>query len=114
MNQGFAWNPHGDYAKELTFFVEDVGLTPMGVLGCVTPSGAEIMGREKELDSLQAEKLANVLVVDGDVLADIRMLEDRSQFVAGVQGGAVKAGRATRGRREIVASHSVGGARRVS
>jgi len=25
---GFAWNPHGDYAKELTFFVRYVGLDP--------------------------------------------------------------------------------------
>ena len=24
---GFAWNPHGDYAKELTFFVKYVGFT---------------------------------------------------------------------------------------
>jgi len=26
---GFGWNPHGDYARELTFFVKDVGLTPL-------------------------------------------------------------------------------------
>ena len=25
---GFAWNPHGDYARELTFFVRDAGFTP--------------------------------------------------------------------------------------
>jgi hypothetical protein len=35
-------------------------------------------------------------VVDGDVLADVSVLEDRSRFVAVLQGGVVKAGRLTR------------------
>ena len=42
---GFAWNPHGDYAKELTFFVKHVGFTPMKTITCATKTGAEIMGR---------------------------------------------------------------------
>ena len=50
------------------------------------------MGRGDEFGTLEAGKLADVLVVDGDVLADIRMLEDRSRFVAVMQGGVVKAG----------------------
>ena len=37
-------------------------------------------------------KLADVLVVDGDVLADIALLEDRARFLAVMQGGVVKAG----------------------
>ncbi len=90
---GFAWNPHGTYAKELTFFVKYVGLSPLEVIRCATKTGAEIMGRGDELGTLQAGKLADVLVVDGDVLADIAVLEDRSRFVAVIQGGIVKAGR---------------------
>ena len=31
-------------------------------------------------------------MVDGDVLADIALLEDRRRFVAVMQGGVVKAG----------------------
>jgi imidazolonepropionase-like amidohydrolase len=89
---GFAWNPHGDYAKELTFFVKYVGLSPLEVLTCATRTGAEIMGREKEFGTLERGKLADVLVVDGDVLADISLLEDRRRFVAVMQGGVVKAG----------------------
>ena len=42
---GFAWNPHGDYAKELTFFVNHVGFTPLETITCATKTGAEIMGR---------------------------------------------------------------------
>lgn len=89
---GFAWNPHGDYAKELTFFVKFVGLTPLEVIRCATLSGAQIMGREAEFGTLAAGKLADVLVVDGDVVADISLLEDRRRFIAVMQGGLVKAG----------------------
>jgi imidazolonepropionase-like amidohydrolase len=93
---GFAWNPHGTYAKELTFFVKYVGLSPLEVITCATRTGAEIMGREKEFGTLEEGKLADVLVVDGDVLADISALEDPSRFVAVMQGGVVKAGRLAR------------------
>lgn len=89
---GFAWNPHGDYAKELSFFVKYVGLTPMETLVCATKSGAEILGRGDEIGTLEVGKLADVLVVDGDPLADISVLEDRSRFIAVMQGGVVKAG----------------------
>jgi len=90
---GFAWNPHGDYARELTFFVKYVGLSPLEVVRCATRTGAEIMGRAAEFGTLEAGKLADVLVVDGDVVADISVLEDRARFVAVMQGGVMKAGR---------------------
>ena len=89
---GFAWNPHGDYARELTFFVKYVGFSPLETITCATKTGAEIMGRDKEFGTVEAGKLADLLVVDGDVLADISLLEDRRRFVAVMQGGVVKAG----------------------
>lgn len=93
---GFAWNPHGDYAKELSFFVNYVGFTTEETLRCATKTGAEIMGRDKEIGTLEVGKLADVLIVDGDVLADIRLLENRERFIAVVQGGIVKAGKLSR------------------
>jgi imidazolonepropionase-like amidohydrolase len=89
---GFAWNPHGDYAKELSFFVKYVGLTPLEVLTCATKTGAEILGRGHEIGTVEPGKLADLLVVEGDVLADIAILEDRRKFLAVMQGGVVKAG----------------------
>src|SRR5690606_13431982 len=86
---GFAWNPHGDYAKELTFFVKHVGFTPLETITCATKTGAEIMGRGDEFGTLEAGKLADVLIVDGDVLADISLLEDRSRFIAVMQAGEI-------------------------
>lgn len=89
---GFAWNPHGDYAKELAFFVDYVGLNPLEVLKCATKTGAEILGRDDEVGTLEAGKLADVLVVDGDVASDISILQDRNRFIAVMQGGVTKAG----------------------
>jgi imidazolonepropionase-like amidohydrolase len=51
------------------------------------------MGRGHEFGTLEKGNLADVLIVDGDVLADISILEDRSRFLAVMQGGVVKAGR---------------------
>ncbi|MBX3442908.1 MAG: amidohydrolase family protein [Planctomyces sp.] len=89
---GFAWNPHGDYAKELEFFVNYVGFSPLETITCATQTGAEIMGRGDEFGTLEPGKLGDVLIVDGDVLADISLLQQRSKFIAVIQGGVVKAG----------------------
>ena len=94
---GFAWNPHGDYAKELEFFVEFVGLSALEVLSCATKTGAEIMGRGHDLGTLQAGKIADVLLVAGDPTAEIGILKDRTRFLAVIQGGAIKAGRLAAG-----------------
>ncbi len=89
---GFAWNPHGTYAKELSFFVNYVGFSPLETIKCATKTGAEIMGRGQEFGTLEAGKLADILIVRGNVLQDISILEDRSRFLAVMQGGEIKAG----------------------
>jgi imidazolonepropionase-like amidohydrolase len=89
---GFGWNPHGDYAKELSLFVNYIGFYRMETICCATKTGSEIMGRSEEFGTLHPGKLADVLVVDGDVLADIRVLEHRDRFIAVPQGGLIKAG----------------------
>lgn len=93
---GFGWNPHGDYAREITFFVKDVGFTPLEAIMCATKTGAEIMGRSHEFGTVESGKLADLLIVDGDVLNDIALLEDRRRFIAVLQGGVIKAGQLTR------------------
>jgi imidazolonepropionase-like amidohydrolase len=72
-----------------------VGFSPLETIKCATKTGAEIMGRGDELGTLAPGKLADVLVVDGDVVADISILQDRRRFIAVMQNGVVKAGQLT-------------------
>lgn len=90
---GFGWNPHGNYARELTYFTKEVGFSPLETIRCATKTGAEIMGRGDELGTLEVGKLGDVLVVEGDVIADISILEHRKNMIAVLQGGVIKAGR---------------------
>ena len=89
---GFAWNPHGDYAKELTFFVEHVGLTVKETLICATRTGAEIIGVQDSLGTLETGKTADILVVAGDVLNDISLIENKQNLLAVIQNGIIKSG----------------------
>ncbi len=89
---GFAWNPHGDYARELEFFVNYVGLDPLQVITCATKTGAEILGQGDELGTLEAGKLADILVVDGDVVSNIALLQDHHKFITIMQHGHRRCG----------------------
>ena len=94
---GFAWNPHGDYAKELTFFVRSRRVHADGDDRLRDQDRRRDPRARPRVRHRRAGQARRLLVVDGDVLADIAVLEDRSRFIAVMQGGIIKAGRA-RGR----------------
>jgi imidazolonepropionase-like amidohydrolase len=73
---GFAWTPHGTYARDLQHFVERLGFTPMEAIVAATAQGGEIMLRPDELGKVQPGYLADLLLVDGDPLDDITVLQD--------------------------------------
>ncbi|HLN17863.1 MAG TPA: amidohydrolase family protein [Acidimicrobiales bacterium] len=83
--------PHGHYAEELAFYVEHAGIDPLDVVRWATKHGAELMGRGHELGTLTEGKLADLVVVDGDPLADLGLLADRSRLTV-LKGGRVVAG----------------------
>jgi imidazolonepropionase-like amidohydrolase len=89
---GFAWCPHGEYARDLQTFVEAIGLTPMQTLVAATKWGSELMEMADRTGTLEAGKLADLLLVDGNPLDDIRLLQDRRRLALVMQGGAMKAG----------------------
>ena len=74
---GFPYTPHGTYASDLWLFVKILGFSPMETLVAATHLGGEIMGRPGELGVVQVGALADLLLVDGDPLADIAVLQDR-------------------------------------
>ncbi len=84
---GFVWNPTGRNARDLEHFVELFGYTPTDALVAATKLGGEIMGMGDELGLIKENYLADLLIVDGDPLKDIRILQDASRFLLIMQGG---------------------------
>jgi imidazolonepropionase-like amidohydrolase len=75
---GFPFSPHGTYARDLWLFVKVLGFSPMETLVAATRQGGEIMGLPGELGVVRPGALADLLLVDGDPLADIAILQDPS------------------------------------
>ncbi|MGF1611806.1 MAG: amidohydrolase family protein [Kiloniellales bacterium] len=84
---GFAWTPHGTNAKDLEYFVEMVGMSPMEALVATTKYGGEIMGRGNELGQIKQGYLADMILVDGDPVSNIRILQDRERILAVMKDG---------------------------
>lgn len=84
---GFAWIPHGTNAKDLQYFVEMVGMSPMEALISATRYGGQIMGRGHELGQVKEGYLADLLLVDGDPVANIRVLQDKERILAVMKDG---------------------------
>lgn len=66
--------------RELRLMVE-AGMTPAQVLSAATLGGARVMGREAELGTLAAGKLADLLVLDGDPAVDLAFLENPREVI---------------------------------
>lgn len=77
---GFAWTPHGTYARDLEHFIELLGFTPMEAILSATALGGEIMLRPDELGKVAPGYLADLILVDGDPLADITVLQDHDKL----------------------------------
>jgi imidazolonepropionase-like amidohydrolase len=85
---GFAWIKHGTNAKDLEYFVKYLGFTPMEALLAATRYGGEIMLRGNELGQVKEGYLADLLLVDGDPLADIAVLQDAKRILMVMKDGA--------------------------
>ena len=85
---GFSITPVGEWhAREMELFVQYLGMSPLEAITCGTRNGAIAMGMQGRVGTIEPDRLADVLVVDGDPLADIRVLGDRSRFRAVVSRG---------------------------
>lgn len=78
--------PHGQNARELAVRVR-LGESPMAALVSATRLNAEILGWSERIGTLAPGKLADLVAVDGDPLADIRAME---RVVWVMKGGAVE------------------------
>lgn len=86
---GFAWSQHGQQARDLIQFMNYYGYDAAGALMCATRNGGLAMRPEGDLGTLEAGKLADLILVDGNVLADVSILTDRNRIAMVMKDGAI-------------------------
>jgi imidazolonepropionase-like amidohydrolase len=84
---GFAFTPHCQNARDLEFFVKYLGMTPMEVIRATTLYGGQIMMKPHELGLVKEGYLADLLLVDGDPLANLAILRDPKRILAVMKDG---------------------------
>jgi len=83
---------HPSNAVEIECLVK-AGLTPLQALHSATGLAAECIGREREIGTVEKGKLADLIVVDGDPLGDVTVLQHPERIALVLKGGEIAANR---------------------
>ena len=84
---GFAWNPIGTNARDLEHFVNLLDFTPIQAIQSCCAHGGALMGLPGELGQIRESWLADLVLIDGDPLKDIRLLQDADKFLGIMKDG---------------------------
>jgi imidazolonepropionase-like amidohydrolase len=95
--------PHGRNARELGLMVEH-GMTPMQSIVASTSEAAKLLHLDNEVGTLEEGKLADLLLVEGNLLANITAVEDQSKLALVMKGGQIVKSRMEVSKRPTVAS----------
>ena len=88
---GFAATPYGEWhARELELLVRYAGMTALEAIKAATHDCAVVLGPDADVGSLEAGRGADIIVVDGDPVADIRVLQDKRRIETVIVRGAVQ------------------------
>ena len=80
--------PYGElHANEMEILVKYGGYTPMEAIVANTRDNAFAVGMEGELGTIEAGKLADILILDKDPLADISVLQKGRHLAAVIKDG---------------------------
>jgi imidazolonepropionase-like amidohydrolase len=83
---------HPSNALEIECLVK-AGLTPLQALRAATGWAAECLGRESDFGTVKKGKLADLIVVAGDPLDDVKILQQPERIALVLKGGEVAADR---------------------
>jgi len=88
---GFAWGRHGTNARDVGHFVKYYGYTPSEALQCATRNGGAAMmwDRNDKLGEIREGQLADLVLVDGDPLADTSILTNADRLVVIMKDGKI-------------------------
>ena len=88
---GFAWSHNGTNARDISFFVQYFGYTSKQALMCATANGGAMMtmGTDEKLGLIKEGYLADMLLVNGDPIADPAVLVDANNLKLIMKGGSL-------------------------
>ena len=86
---GFAWSAQGTQARDIGHFMHYYGYSAAEALVCATAYGGAAMRSEGDLGTLAAGMLADLVLVDGDVLANPALLLDPAKLLLIMKDGAL-------------------------
>ena len=87
---GFGITPYGEWAtRELLLMVSFIGIPADEVLRMATSTNRLMLRDGDQFDGLVGGKLADILVFDGDPVADLSQLEEKARIVAIWKGGSL-------------------------
>ena len=89
---GLNITPHGTYAKELQYFTDYFGFSPGEALQAATKHGGEAFMPDGSLGTLEAGKIADMVIVKGNPLEQIGVLQDADAIAAVIKEGQIYAG----------------------
>ncbi|MCW5748340.1 MAG: amidohydrolase family protein [Alphaproteobacteria bacterium] len=84
---GLGYNPMPRNARDLEHFVRLFDFTPMQAIEAATRHGGELMMQGDALGQVREGYLADLLLVDGDPLRDIAILQDAGRLLAIMKDG---------------------------
>jgi imidazolonepropionase-like amidohydrolase len=80
--------PHGTNLRELGLMV-GVGMTPMETIVATTKIAAECLGWQNQVGTVQAGKLADIVIAKTDPIRDIRSLENTDNVLLVMKDGRI-------------------------
>lgn len=88
---GFAWSHNGTNARDIGFFVKYFGYSTTEALVCATANGGSLMtiGSDEKLGLLKEGYLADMILVDGDPIANPDVIVDAKNLKLIMKGGAL-------------------------
>ena len=77
---GISIAPHGTYSRDLEYFVSLFDMSPAEALICATKYGGQAFDSGGSVGTLETNTLADLVIVDGDPLTDIKILQDHQKL----------------------------------
>jgi len=78
---GFSLTPYGEWHyREMEVFIKDMGFSPEEAIRAATSECARAIGLHNQVGAIQEGRLADLILVDGDPLKDIKVLGNKNNI----------------------------------